>query len=428
VKIVFAKFFSLLAGAVDGLAYPFAIAVIGPVIVHLGGTQDYSKVAAVMLMSSIGALFNIVGAQGVIYSLAREDVGAARRSAVLTAILLVTVTSIGLCSSILIFMCRFSGIGDIFSAGELTHAAIFSWGLCLLISVDGVLGGVLKARRLIKFSAGVEFGKSALLLVVLFGVSRANSWSDDCMCLVLLVACSVASKWLLIGRLTDFRLTGLRRALKEIRLVTRTNIWQWVLLLSAFFFQQADRLILASRLGAADFAVYNFCWQISFVLQSACAASLMYILPLATAGASGDQSQLFKSSYAHDVRLGILIATILAVAFWAVASVVFHTPILPQTLRGGFHLFVIMSVCMYVSSFSVVPYYYLVALGGLPSIALVNVTGAGLSFLTALLAVGSLGVTGLALSKAWSVVTLSCYWFCRTKMRQRDNTDGKPAL
>jgi uncharacterized membrane protein YdjX (TVP38/TMEM64 family) len=78
---------------------------------------------------------------------------------------------------------------------------------------------------------------------------------------------------------------------------------------------------------------------------------------------------------------------------------------------------------MYLSSLSVIPYYYLVALGWLPAIAVVNVLGAAMSFVTALVAVGTLGVTALALAKAWSVVTLSCYWFCHVRLRRQSTLE-----
>jgi O-antigen/teichoic acid export membrane protein len=236
--------------------------------------------------------------------------------------------------------------------------------------------------------------------------------------------CSGFAKAVLARKIANVDTSNWAGAWREIRQVASINSWQWLLLMSAFFFQQADRLIIASRLGGREFAIYNFCWQVSFVLQSGTAASLMYILPIATARAVDDSPDGLRKAYLHDVKHGAQIATILAALFLITVGIAFNTRILPEALREGFPLFLIMSACMYISSLSVVPYYYLVAFAGLPAIAIVNLVGASLSFGTALATVGSLGVTGLALSKAWSAVTLSCYWFCRVKLKKRALNHG----
>jgi O-antigen/teichoic acid export membrane protein len=144
----------------------------------------------------------------------------------------------------------------------------------------------------------------------------------------------------------------------------------------------------------------------------------MYILPIATRASAGS-AHFLRQNYVHDVKLGALIATILAITSVLIASVLFNSRMLPEALRTGYPLFLIMAACMYVSSLSVIPYYYLVALGWLPAIAMVNVVGAAMSFVTALVAVGTLGVTALALAKAWSIVTLSCYWFCHVRLKRQ---------
>jgi len=422
VRVHISKLVNLASGAIDGLSYPFAVVLAGPIIVHMSGTNDYSKVAAVILMSSVGALFNIVGAQGVIYSLARDDMSASRRSNVLTATLIVTISGMLLFSGCLVFISRLAGIRLIFHAGEITSAAAMSWLLCFLISLDNVFGGVLKARRLISISAAAELIKITGLLIALSIVASHASWRSDCACFIVAVLCSATMKIFISMTGANLRLSNLANAIGEVKRVTRINGWQWMLLLSGFLFQQADRLIIASRLGSRDFAVYNFCWQVSFVVQSAAAASLVYILPIATRAMSQSTTSLRKS-YMHDVKLGALMATVLAIVSIMVASIAFNTRMLPDSLRTGYPLFMIMAGCMYLSSLSVVPYYYLVALGWLPAIAIVNVLGAAMSFLTGLLAVGTFGVTGLALAKIWSVVTLSCYWFCHIQFRKRSASE-----
>jgi O-antigen/teichoic acid export membrane protein len=385
----------------------------------MSGTSDYSKVAAVILMASIGSLFNIVGAQGVIYSLARNDLSSSRRADIFSATLLVTLFGMLLFSACLVLIGRYTGIRTIFAPNEIFTAAAMSWLLCLLVSLDSVFAGALKARRLITTSGVVEFAKLLGLLTALFFVSRSASWKKDCGCFIVAVMCSGFAKAALARMKANVDTSNWAGAWREIRQVTRINSWQWLLLTSAFFFQQADRLIIASRLGGREFAIYNFCWQVSVSLQLGTAASLMYILPIATARVSDDSPYGLRKAYLHDVKHGVQVATILAVLFLTTVGAAFNTRILPDALREGFPLFLIMSACMYVSSLSVVPYYYLVAFAGLPAIAIVNLVGASLSFGTALATVGSLGVTGLALSKAWSAVTLSCYWFCRAKLKKR---------
>jgi O-antigen/teichoic acid export membrane protein len=412
------RIISLCLGAFDGLSYSLALVLSGPVIVRFAGSSDYSKTAFVILLASVGAIFNLVGTQGVIYILARSDVSAARRANILSASLLVTFTGMALFAAILPFAAHYSGAKDIFPAAEIVPAVAMGWTLCFLVSVDSVFAGALKARNRIALSAAVEFAKLLGIVTALVLVSRPGSWREDCYCLIGAVAASALTKGLLVKSAAKLGLSGWRAAVAEVREVTRVNSWQWLLLLSNFLFQQADRLVIASRLGAEKFAIYNFCWQVSFVVHAASAAGLISILPAATARVSMSSGDSVRTEYARDVKFGVLISTALVVVVLTAGLIAFNTRAVPDALKQGLPVFLIMVACVYLSALSVIPYYYVVALGQLPAIACINVAGAGLSFATGLAVVGSLGVTGLALSKAWGAVTLSCYWLCYRKMKR----------
>jgi O-antigen/teichoic acid export membrane protein len=422
-RLPVSRIIALCLGAFDGLSYSLALVLSGPVIVRFSGSSDYSKVAFVILLGSVGSLFNLVGTQGVIYILARSGVSAERRSNILSASLLVTLAGMALFAAILLLTARYTGARDIFPVAEIGPAVVMGWALCFLVSFDSVFAGALKARSLIALSASVELTKLLGIVAALVIVSRPGSWRGDCYCLIAGVATSAVIKGVLVRNAAKLRLSGWRAAFSEFREVTRVNSWQWLLILSNFLFQQADRLVIASRLGAEKFAIYNFCWQVSFVVHAASAASLISILPAATARVSRSSGQSLQEEYARDVKFGVLISTLLVVVVLTIALVAFNTRVVPGALKDGLPIFLIMLSCVYLSALSVVPYYYVVALGQLPAIACINVAGAGLSFVTALSTVGALGVTGLALSKAWGAVTLSCYWLCHRKMKRLGTMD-----
>jgi O-antigen/teichoic acid export membrane protein len=228
---------------------------------------------------------------------------------------------------------------------------------------------------------------------------------------------SLVVKAILVTVATDIFPAGLRTALKEIREVTRINSWQWLLVLATFLFQQADRLIIASRLGAAKFAMYNFYWQATFVIHAASAAGLIWILPMATAKVAAPDGSV-REAYGRDVMLGAGVATTLVAVVLAAGLIAFHSALVPVQLKEEWRAFLIMVFAAYLAALSVIPYYYMMAFGYLGTVAMITVTAAALAFATALWDVRSLGVTGLALSKLWSGGPLLCYWLCHVQIKR----------
>jgi O-antigen/teichoic acid export membrane protein len=415
---------NLILGAVDGLSYPVALVAAGPTIIRLSGTADYSKFAFIIVLSAAGTLFNFVGAQGVIYTLARSDVSSDRRSAILSATLLITLIGMLLFAAALVFVLQYTGAEHIFLPQEVVRAALLGWALCLLVCLDSVFAGVLKARSLIALSASVEFVKLLGLMAALTLVAGRKSWQIDCMCFVTVVFFSTAAKALLVSQVAKVHLAGRRAALAEFGEVARVNGWQWLMLLSSFLFQQADRLIIAPRMGAERFAVYNFCWQISSVVHSASAASLISILPATTARLSANPGGNWWRAFLQDVKFGVLFSTVLVAGALTFGTIAFKSGILPGALQNGLSTFLIMVSCVYLAALAIVPYYYLVALGQMRVLAGITAAAAALSFVMALSIVGTFGVNGLALSKTWGAVTLSCYWLCYRKMRRPEHKEA----
>ncbi len=410
----------LVAGGTDGLCYPLALVCAAPIVVHLSGPADYSRFGLTVLLASVGSLFNIASTQGVIYSLARGDVTIARRAAILTATILLVMTGVLLFGLVLPLVMTVSGAKAIFPAGQLPHAALLAWLLCALVNIDGLFGGVLKAVHRVTLTAPVELAKGVTVVASLWIVSRAGDWQRDCICLVFAVASSACMKILLSVFVARVRPAGLRAALKELKDVARINSWQWLLLLSAFLFQQADRLIIAARLGAAKFAMYNFYWQSTFIIHAASAAGLISVLPLATAAVSRATPQSLRNSYARDTRFGFLVATLLVMGALLTVGMAFHFELVPAALRQGLPALLIMISAAYLAALAIIPYYYMIAFGGLRIVACVNVVAATLAFLTALGTAGTLGITGLALSKLWGVLPLSYYLFCHSRLKRRE--------
>lgn len=407
----------LAAGAVDGLSYPLALVCAGPVVVRLSGSVDYSRLAFVVLLASVGSLFNIVGVQGVIYSLARSGVKPERHPGILSALCLLVFAGTAVFAALLPIITDISGATRIFGPAEIRLPELMGWVLCLLISFDGVFGGVLKARHLIVLSAPVEFLKLFGIVVSLSLVAGRGRWEWDCYCVIAAAVGSLTVKAVLVASATDIFPSGLRPALKEIREVTRINSWQWLLVLATFLFQQADRLIIASRLGAAKFAMYNFYWQATFVIHAASAAGLIWILPIATARVSAPDGN-FKEAYGRDLILGAGVATTLVAIVLTVGLIAFHSALVPIQLKEEWRAFLIMIFAAYLAALSVIPYYYMIAFGYLATVAMITVTAAAFAFATALWAVRSLGLTGLALSKLWSGGPLLCYWLCHVEIKR----------
>jgi O-antigen/teichoic acid export membrane protein len=407
----------LLAGAIDGLSYPLALVCAGPVIVRLSGSVDYSRLAFVVLLASVGSLFNIVGVQGVIYSLARTGVRPERRYGILSALCLLVLAGTAVFAVLLPVITQISGAARIFPPAEIRLAEVMGWALCLLISFDGVSGGVLKARHLVELSAPVEFLKLVGIVAGISLVAGRGRWQWDCYCVIAAAAGSLIVKSVVIAFATDIRPSGLRTAMKELGEVARINSWQWLLVLAAFLFQQADRLIIASRLGAAKFAMYNFYWQATFVIHAASAAGLIWILPIATAKASAADGNI-SEAYRRDVILGAGVATTLVAVVLAFGLIAFHSHLVPVQLKEEWRAFLIMIFAAYLAALSVIPYYYMMALGYLATVAMVTVATAALAFCTALWAVRSHGITGLALSKLWSGGPLLCYWLCYAEIKR----------
>ncbi len=410
----------LLVGGLDGLSYLVVLALAGPLVSGIAGAPTYAKLAFVVLISALGTLFNITSVNGMIHTLSKESLSQEERSQILFATLLLTVIGSLVFAAVLVPLLKLSGASHLFDPNEMGSAGLVGWALSACISIDGIVAGTLKARHAFKLTATVEVAKAVCLILLLWWAAAHGSWLACAWSLVICVFSGALIKGFTVARSEKTDLPDLAKLFAAVKVVTHANIWQWSLLISAFLFQQADRLVLAPRLGAADFAAYNFCWQIALVVQAASAASLIHVLPEATLRASQKSRGFLSAAYARDLKVGLGFATFISFAAALSGAWLFRSSLLPQVLQQGHAAFLTLIVCGYLFAINVVPYYYSIALGKLPWVASVTIFGAALSLGTAFLLIEPLGLLGLAVAKVWGIVTLSCFWFSRTALRTLD--------
>jgi O-antigen/teichoic acid export membrane protein len=195
--------------------------------------------------------------------------------------------------------------------------------------------------------------------------------------------------------------------------VVRFGLWVWLQSLAGALFQIADRLLIASLLGASALASYAILLQLTQQIHSLPAAALAFLLPyLSKRRHDSDATQRVRR-IGLSVLAGVVLSTTLAVLLALLGERIVTWWVGDMVWDEVGQVFLPLLASYYLLALNVAPHYLLLAHGRARLVAVTNMAG-GLAVLAAsVLLIPSLEVLGAAFARllygpaiAWNYTAL----------------------
>lgn len=348
--------------------------------------------SGILNVGIIGAVIKVVSAElgaGAgprrIGELANSALGIALISGVLTVAVALGAVALG-----------WRGVSS--STNELVVTAAAAAVLLMLEQIDAAFSSVLKGGEHFGVTARVEMLFKTVQIVAALAVTII--WSDLGYLFLALIAVSSCRVLTKMWRMRQvYGLVHTRPSLASVSTLIPYAKWGWVHGLGGFMLGVADRLIVASVLGAEALAFYSLLLMFPQQVHSMTAAAVGVAFPRISGLLSSGDIEAVKA-----LRSRIYILTAVPAAIVTLILVVFAPEIFtlwlgkllpPDAMRAMAPL----CVAFFVLCLNVAPYYTLLGMGQVKYVAVINLV-AGIASITVLvLLLDSEGLYGAALSK-----------------------------
>jgi O-antigen/teichoic acid export membrane protein len=281
--------------------------------------------------------------------------------------------------------------------------------------VDSVFAATLRGLERFDAAAKAEAIAKAFSLTAIFATAY---WSGDSASVLITTAgCSfvaIAPKAVAARRMLGSADNLFRFAIPE-RPLFRFAALAWLQGIAGVAFQQVDRLLLSTILGAAALATYSIACQVGALVHIGLSAAFAVIFPrLARRMAQpshAEATQVFTSAWRRAILLNFFAVLLIGSFLWLLGPNLMHiwlggtisaqvTPVFPPVLCA----FLILS-------FNIAPHFLLLGAGNAGYVSLANSAGAFLAIITLYPLITRFGIEGAAFSRAlYGAVLIAAYY------------------
>jgi len=404
-------------GVIDYLAYPAAMLLAAPVVLHRLGTAQYGlwvvATAAVSTGGIIASGFGDANIQYVASARGRGNTDALGRA--VRSMVGINLALGGLLALISWMLAPLLARHVVPSDAVLQMACLWSLRIAsLLMLVRAIESVCISTQRAFeRYGAAVRISILARLLTQAAAVALAILGLG-------LVSIMAATAFFMIAG-TVAQLVRLRQALGMSSLLPAFDrdataalfsfgMFSWLQAVSSVIFSQADRLVLGVSLGAAAVAAYALCVQIAQPIYGIAASGLHFLFPYL----SGRQA----AARATDLRKAVLIAfgcNLLFVSLGAAAVLLFGRQVLhvwvgEEIARSSSIVLAPIVWSFALLGLNVTGYYTLLACGRVRTVTWLNLAGGAAMLLTMAWLSPRMGVRGVAMARlCCGLLTLLMY-------------------
>jgi O-antigen/teichoic acid export membrane protein len=229
------------------------------------------------------------------------------------------------------------------------------------------------------------------------------AWLTRDLLIVLITLCGVTCAGGIVRGTVASRLVGSRFLMPgwsrdRAREVLSFGVWNFLMNIAGAIFQNADRVIIGTYLGASAVAYFSVCNQLAQQVHAVPAAAMAVLLPLMSrkmAGGAGTTDRIKRLSVLANVLIAAFLGVgLIVVGPWFLqwlmgAEFASHTSgILPWLTLGYFVL-----------SLGVAPHYLLLGQGKARWVAVTNIAGGIGSLVCAMVLIPTAGILGAAWSR-----------------------------
>ncbi len=188
------------------------------------------------------------------------------------------------------------------------------------------------------------------------------------------------------------------------------GIFSWMQAVSSVLFSQADRLILGASLGAATVTAYALCVQIAQPIYGLAAAGLHFLFPYLAARQATSTLSALRRRVAIAFTANLAFVALVTVLALLCGNTLLRLWVGPAIATAAKPIFTTIVWSFALLALSVTAYYALLALGRVKSVTLVGlVAGAAMLALMACL-LPRTGIRGVAFARiAFGLVSLAMY-------------------
>jgi len=393
-------------GALDYIAYPAAMLLLAPAILHTLGIDRYGIWVMANAVLMTGAILASGFGDANIRSVAQAR-GSRQSNEVLETVR--SALGIHLALGFLIACLCWMAAPVLARHVVKTDAELFgdcAWSLrvtaamILLRAIETVC--VSTQRAFSRYGKAIQVSVFARLLSLPLTWLVARFDRNVTSAMVATLCVSALALWIQTGQLKQ--LLGVTRLVpslhaKATRALFTFGIFTWLQAVAGLLFGQVDRLTAGAALGASAVAAYTFCAQLTQPIYGIAAAALHFLFPhLAANSGHGSRRSLLRPILGTFAANFCFVAAALAVLL-AYGETILRMWAGPAVAREAASVLPMTALGAALSALSVTGCYSLVALGRPRAVTLLTILG-GLAMAAALaLLVPRYGLAGIALSR-----------------------------
>lgn len=370
---------------------PLLLIVLTPYLLGQLGIEQYGLWMLVMALVGMGQLASLGAGTAVIKHVSADlekgeyaDAVATVRAAV--AIVLAgggIVTLVAAVAAPLIAQTLFSKMGSVASVSPVIALGFL---LMLVQELDNVFASALRGAQRFDLSARVEF---LTRVVWCLGVV-VLAWLYQSLTAILggifvLSVIKAGFKAYQVNRL--FMVKTCHVPCFERSFIKRVAIfgkWQWVQSFGGMLFSVADRILIGSIFGATDLARYSICLQLAQFTHAIPAVAAQVVFPWLSAKIAKGQQTEHLSLYKSAIYAGS-VCSLLPAAVFLVSPQLLNAWLGTQFYVGNIELELLLVFAYGILAFNVPAHYFLMGLGRIRFLSLVNLAAGLLSVLLSLI-------------------------------------------
>lgn len=394
-------------GVIDYAAYPVAMIVAAPTLLHHLGTAQYGVWVVCTAAISTGAIIASGFGDANIQHVATQR-AASGQAAIIEAVrnMLGINMVLGLALTVIALAVTpaFSYHAD--PHGTATAPLVLA---ALLIAVRAVESVCISTQRAFeRYGAAIAIAvmvrvvtvAAAVVLTRLgFGVTGIMLFT------VVAVTGGTLAQCAQLKRLINAPTLAPRFSSEAFRALFGFGIFSWLQAVAAVLFTQADRLVLASTLGASAVTAYALCVQIAQPIYGISAAGLHFLFPYLAARISRDSTRPIAIAFALNFVYTALTAGTLLLFGHALLRKWLGQDI--ATASQPVLAPIVVSFALL--SLSVPAYYALLAFARIRAVTAISLTG-GITMLLVLADAAALGLRGIAIARVlYGLIALCLY-------------------
>jgi O-antigen/teichoic acid export membrane protein len=397
---------NVLYGFLDYAAYPAAMLLAAPIVLHNLGVAAYGMWSVVTAVVSAGSILAAGFGDANIQHVSRQR-GQGNRAAMLGTVRMLLACNLLLALVAAAAVVCFGPLAArhiVRQASDLRtdciHCLYLAALLIILRAIESVC--ISTQRAFERYGAAIRVSVLARLLCLVAGA--ALTWRVRNVSIILLVAVVVntlSTLWQFtkLRGLLDVRSIRPAFDLSGSRSFFRFGGYSWLLAASGILFGQVDRIVMGVWMGAAPVAAYALSTQLAQPIYGVTAAGLHFLLP----HLANRSTTLPRSALRHTVLIAVACNAALVVGLTVLIGTL-GPRVLTLLGRGALgdsttKLFVPIVISAALLGLSVTPTYALYAFDRIRLVSAFNLVGGAVTVLSMLWLGRAWGVTGIAYAR-----------------------------